>query len=152
MDNARQFPDFDVEKFVDLLRTGYPSNDEADFELPDACLKQCTGAQGEVLPDRFDAIAIELARGYHRGQLPYAFCDEVVNLLVGRLYADALVDRDTWPALFWEVYLAFDAGEYFRPGERDIDPVEKYTRPLIEEIVGKVSPGCASVVGKPAGS
>ncbi len=134
MNNAHQPPDFDVEEFVDLLHACYPGNYE-DFEIPDACLKQCTGAQGEVRPDRFDAIAIKLARGYHYGQLSYGFCDGVVNLLVGRLYSDALADRDTWPDLFWEIYLAFDAGEYCRLGEHDIDPAEKYTRPLIAEIV-----------------
>jgi hypothetical protein len=36
--------------------------------------------------------------------------------------------------LFWEVYIAFDAGEFVHPGDdRSVDPVEKYTRPLIDE-------------------
>jgi hypothetical protein len=134
MNSSNRPTDFDVDKFVELLCACYPGNYE-DFEMPEACLKQCTGAQGEVIPDRFDAIAIKLARGYHYGLLSYGFCDGVVNLLVGRLYSDALADRDTWPDLFWEIYLAFDQGEYFRIGERDVDPAEKYTRPLIAEIV-----------------
>ncbi|MGU7813163.1 hypothetical protein [Burkholderia sp. AW49-1] len=134
MNNVQQSPDFDVDKFVYLLYACYPGNYD-DFSIPEVCLKQCMGSQGEVLPERFDAIAIKLACGYHYGQLSYGFCDGAVNLLAGRLYSDVLVDRDTWPHLFWEIYLAFDAGEYYRSGERNIDPAEKYTRPLIAEIV-----------------
>jgi hypothetical protein len=42
------------------------------------------------------------------------------------------------PPLFWDVFLAFDAGEYFRAGESHIDPAEKYTRPLIARIIDEL--------------
>ena len=32
---------------------------------------------------------------------------------------------------FWQVYLAFDEGEYYHGDNRDEDPVEAYTRPLV---------------------
>jgi hypothetical protein len=38
----------------------------------------------------------------------------------------------------WSVYLAFDAGEYYHPGDsREVDPVAEYTWPAIREIVGR---------------
>jgi hypothetical protein len=77
----------------------------------------------------YDEIALFLARGFHEGALPYLFCDNIINdIHVVIIHADE--DR---PNLFWNVYLAFDSGEYHRPG--DEDPVETYTRPQIAKIV-----------------
>ena len=39
------------------------------------------------------------------------------------------------PALFWEVYLAFDEGEYYHNDKRDEDPPEVSTRPMIARIL-----------------
>ncbi|PCE33506.1 hypothetical protein BZL54_04585 [Burkholderia ubonensis subsp. mesacidophila] len=111
--------------------------DPDQFHISQECMAQCTGPLGEVKPERFDALALALARGYHDGKLSFAFCDSIVNILVEKVYSDAVAQRDTWPPLFWDVFLAFDAGEFFRPGERHIDPAEKYTRPLIAAIVAE---------------
>jgi hypothetical protein len=43
--------------------------------------------------------------------------------------------------IFWEVYSAFDEGEYYHGNNRDEDPVEVYTRPMIArlvEVLGRV--------------
>jgi len=39
--------------------------------------------------------------------------------------------------LFYNVYLAFDGGEYTRVGEEDKDPSEMYTRPAIATIISQ---------------
>jgi hypothetical protein len=39
------------------------------------------------------------------------------------------------PRVFWEVYSAFDEGEYYHGSNRDEDPVEVYTRPRIARVV-----------------
>ncbi|MGF6239752.1 hypothetical protein P3T42_001484 [Paraburkholderia sp. GAS38] len=135
MSNAEQRPpDFEPDKFIDLLRRRYEENPE-QFSITQEHIERCTGPLGEVIPHRFDAFALVLARGYHDGQLSFAFCDAVVNIMVGKVHSDSVAQRDTWPPLFWDVFLAFDAGEFFRAGERHIDPAEKYTRPLIAKII-----------------
>ncbi len=42
------------------------------------------------------------------------------------------------PALFWKIFLAFDEGEYrHRNDEPEADPVERYTRPMLTEILSE---------------
>jgi len=60
------------------------------------------------------------------------FCDAVVNAVIAFVYDDFLQKGEDLPALFYKIYLAFDAGEVEREG---MDPIEVYTRPMIEEIV-----------------
>lgn len=107
------------------------------FHIPQECIGRCAGPLGQVQPEKFDALAFTLARGYHEEQLTFAFCDTVVNILVGNVFSDAVAQRDTWPRLFWDVFLAFDAGEFHRSGEEHVDPAEKYTRPLITAIIAR---------------
>ena len=82
----------------------------------------------------YDQIALHLARGFHASELTFAFCDAVVNDLHG-VITSANEDR---PDLFWEVFLAFDEGEYHHHSNRDEDPVEVYTRPMIGRIISRV--------------
>ena len=79
----------------------------------------------------YDLIAVYLARGFHDSELSFEFCDAVVND-IHRVITFADESR---PALFWDVYLAFDEGEYYHNDKRDEDPVEVYTRPMIARIV-----------------
>ena len=79
----------------------------------------------------YDRIAIYLARGFHRSELTFEFCDAVVNDIHGIITSG---DEDR-PDLFWAIYLAFDEGEYYHGNKRDEDPVEVYTRPQIARIM-----------------
>jgi hypothetical protein len=76
-------------------------------------------------------IAANLAESFHVGRRSFDFCDAVANELF--VY---FIERggDSRTDLYWPVFLAFDAGEFTRSGEDD-DPVERYTRPQIAEIV-----------------
>jgi hypothetical protein len=79
----------------------------------------------------YDQIAMHLAYGFHVSEMTFAFCDAVVNDLHG-----VIVSADEHrPKLFWAVYLAFDEGEYYHENNRNEDPVELYTRPMIARIL-----------------
>jgi hypothetical protein len=79
----------------------------------------------------FDEIAVCLAFGFHNSDLSFEFCDAVVNDLCGPV-ANTSGPR---PQVFWQVYSAFDQGEYYHGDNRDENPVEVYTRPAIARIV-----------------
>ncbi len=78
----------------------------------------------------FHQIAEFLAVGFNTSELSFEFCDAIVNDLFGP-YTDTARPKSE---LFWDVYLAFDEGEYYH-GNRDEDPVETYTVPMIARIV-----------------
>jgi hypothetical protein len=77
-----------------------------------------------------DAFALELALGFYGNELDFDFCDRVVNELFGAM---SLQEKE--PTLFWSVFLAFDAGEFYHDEGQRIHPVDRYTRPRIAEIV-----------------
>ena len=72
-----------------------------------------------------------LVVGFNASKLSFAFCDAVVNDLFGP-YTDTAKPKSE---LFWDVYLAFDEGEFYHGNNRDEDPVETYTRPMIARIL-----------------
>lgn len=77
--------------------------------------------------------ALAVARGYRDGQLTYEVADAIMN--------------DLWPIFldrssdvvspFWDVFEAFDAGEYHRCPDRSDDPVVAYTDPMIAELLAR---------------
>jgi hypothetical protein len=88
---------------------------------------------GSTRRNAYDAMGRHLAIGFHEGRLPFWFCDAVAIAVVGFVYDDfAALGEDAWPALFNQVYLAFDAGEVDQPGA---NPIEEHTRPMIAKIV-----------------
>jgi hypothetical protein len=79
----------------------------------------------------YDQIALYLAYGFQKGELSFEFCDAVVN----DIFAILMSSKEEWPDLFWQVFLAFDEGEYYHGNNREQDPVAAYTRPQIARIV-----------------
>ena len=78
-----------------------------------------------------DKLSLETALKYWTGQISYKDGDTIMNNIIGCM-------RNEIPAIAWECYLAFDAGEFYRPGdEKTVEPAEKYTKPLIEELLKK---------------
>jgi hypothetical protein len=100
--------------------------------LTEADVKRWSALLDEPRSTLYDQIAMNLALGFHASEMTFAFCDAVVNDLHGVII---LADEHRH-ALFWEVFLAFDEGEYYHGNNRDEDPVEVYTRPMIARIVG----------------
>lgn len=81
----------------------------------------------------YEAIAAYVARGYNAGELSFDFCDGIVNGLY-----DAFLELrlKQMPPLYYDVFLAFDEGEYpHRGDEPGVDPIRKYTNPRIAELV-----------------
>jgi hypothetical protein len=86
--------------------------------------------------DLYARIALELAHGYHERQFSFTFCDAIVNDIF-RMRIDTKQPGLEEPELFWNVFLAFDEGEYFHSENLDDDPEEEHTRPMIADIVAK---------------
>ncbi len=94
------------------------------------------GGSDEAEATLYDAIAAELARGYHVKRYSFEFCDAVVNQLYALMIAKQLREPPpAWPKLFSRVYEAFDAGEWANPQLPPYDPIKTYTDPEIAEIV-----------------
>lgn len=94
-----------------------------------------TASAGMPRQDLYDQLAIELARGFHSSALSFEFCDAVVN----EIHSIIIFRNEQRPHFFWEIYLAFDSGEYYHEGNRGEHPAEAYTRPQIERILDTVT-------------
>jgi hypothetical protein len=103
--------------------------------LTDAHIRAWTVGTGFARSELYDRIAIYLARGFHRSELDFEFCDEIVNTIHGII---TLADESR-PDLFWQVFLAFDSGEFYRDNDRSQDPIEAFTRPLIAKVIEQYS-------------
>jgi hypothetical protein len=96
-----------------------------DFES----LRGKTTCSTDVL---YDQIALFAARGFLDGTHDFWFGDAVMNTLIG--FTDFKI-----PVFAWVVYLAFDEGEYYHPGDsREIRLEEKYTRPMLLDALATV--------------
>jgi hypothetical protein len=105
--------------------------------LTDSDVQEWSGRVGLSNGDLYDALALELALRFNSNTLDFGFCDQVINELHGVI----TWRNDHRPELFWNIFLAFDAGEYYHDGNRNIDPVEAYTRPEIAQIVQRNASG-----------
>lgn len=104
---------------------------EQEVPVPDllALAEQASCGTSELL----DQLSLHVARAFVDGALPFERGDFIMNSVFGTLCAsDFPSDYLDMPDLTYEVYLAFDSGEYRRPEDApDVDPVEKYTRPML---------------------
>ena len=82
----------------------------------------------------YNSTALQIARMYHRKELNYPFCDSVMNDL-WRQVRDGLRSGQPVPEPFYEIYLAFDAGEYHRKADKSDNPITEFTDPWIAELV-----------------
>jgi hypothetical protein len=119
---------------IDELRTFHKEGVEyrsLERHLTEADVERWSSACGWSRSQFFDEIAKGLALGYNASELSFDFCDMVVNDLAGPVTNTS----GPRPQIFWEVYSAFDEGEYYHGNNRDEDPVEVYTRPMIARVV-----------------
>lgn len=82
-----------------------------------------------------DAFSRRVAHECAASRLSFEVGDAAMN----RLFAFAYLGTDNiLPEYSWDVFLAFDDGEYaHREDADDVDPEIKYTRPQINEIVAR---------------
>jgi hypothetical protein len=104
---------------------------DLDRHLSERDVQRWSSGCGCSRPQFFDMIARHLALGFSLSELSFEFCDGVVN----DLSVAVTNTSGPKPQLFWEVYSAFDEGEYYHGDNRGEDPVEVYTRPMIARIV-----------------
>jgi hypothetical protein len=119
---------------IDELKTFYKDGIEyrsLDRHLTEADVERWSDACGWLRSQVFDEIAKRLALGYNASDLSFDFCDMVVNDLAGPVTNTS----GPRPQIFWDVYSAFDEGEYYHGDNRDEDPEVIYTRPMIAWIV-----------------
>jgi hypothetical protein len=82
-------------------------------------------------------IGLYLAGGFHSSELPFWFCDAIANDLFVIMTHES--PAEDWSDVLFEVYCAFDEGEYQHREKQDDDPVEVYTRPMVAQILAKFS-------------
>jgi hypothetical protein len=82
-------------------------------------------------------FSILVAKGFADGKLSYEFCDEAMNYLWGVITTPPVFGPDkNIPEPAFAIYQAFDEGEYYHLGDnREVEPMEKYTRPKINQIL-----------------
>jgi hypothetical protein len=89
---------------------------------------------GRTEPEMLNDVAVGLAFGFSVKELDFGFCSTFMRRL-----KDYSFGRE-WPPLFWEIFIAFDAGEFYHDTHepRDIEPSELHTRPMIEIILRRL--------------
>jgi hypothetical protein len=111
--------------------------------VPYALLKDAAIQSGRSAPDLLDELSYVVASRYSANEIDFEVADAVMNALwVACVSEEFWADYDrTIPPVTNAVYLAFDAGEYYRetdpPGT---DPELKYTRPLIDAFLAEHVP------------
>jgi hypothetical protein len=126
-----------IDELLSELHVRYPDGAtwRECLRLTNFDILKWTASVGIPRQDLYDQLAIELARGFHASELSFEFCDAVIN----DIHSVIIFENEQRPHFFWEIYLAFDSGEYYHDGNRDKDPTEVYTRPQIEQILGAVA-------------
>jgi len=82
-------------------------------------------------------ISLFVARAYDTGTMTFEGADHVMNVLFG-LICSQPPEELVIPEITHEVYDAFDQGEYYHDDDsRDVDPEQKYTRPMVRAALQK---------------
>jgi len=101
-------------------------------------LRSVAAAESESAPEVLDRLACHVARQYASGAMTFADADSIMNAAFSVATGEecwAEHDR-TVPEATYEVYQAFDAGEFHHRGDAaDVDPELQYTKPLIERFL-----------------
>ncbi|WP_431226887.1 hypothetical protein [Burkholderia contaminans] len=73
----------------------------------------------------FDRLAHWLANAFLEGRRDFTFCDSAANNMM-------YLAEWNLAEFAWSVFLAFDNGEFYRSEDsEEIDPSEKYTKPMM---------------------
>ena len=108
-----------------------------------ALLKDVALQSGRSAPDLLDELSYFVASRYSANEIDFDVADAVMNALWAVCVSEEFwADYDrTIPSATNAVYLAFDAGEYYRETDPlGTDPEFKYTRPLIDAFLAEHVP------------
>ena len=97
--------------------------DPDEYFLPELLfLNECSKRNLSFI-DGCDLLGIALAKLYYAKKVDYLFGDIVANDISAYLISFVMdQDEKVWADKLWEVYLAFDAGEFYRTNKQDEDP------------------------------
>ena len=125
----------EIKEIYRRIKTGTLSDDS--FQLKNLIE---IAARIEPFGLRFlDELALCLAKDFHENGISYDFADGLANDIWHAALEIVHNHTDVKFGVFYEIYEAFDAGEYSRKNDGEhVDPVVKYTRPLIAKIVERV--------------
>lgn len=139
---TEQSPDYTA--IIAELQRVYPPLQECsyDIRLSNQEISDLVDRAGVSVEQFLDDIALYLTRGFADRTLGFVHCDTIIN----KLYQFRLTEywdtpdettHHVWssPGLFYAVYYAFDAGEFYRTPDKIDDPPEDHTRPMIEKIL-----------------
>jgi hypothetical protein len=85
-----------------------------------------------------EKLSLETALKYWNGQMSYEDGDIIMsNIFICCITNEINFKNYEFPTTAWECYLAFDSGEFYRTDDKSIHPAEKYTKPLVEELLKK---------------
>lgn len=90
------------------------------------------------LVDFVNSFSLALAKGYQDQRYDFEFSDGAANWLFGFMTDEVFLssNNNALPSPAYDVYLAFDEGEYHHKGDaEDVLAEEKYTKPRINEIL-----------------
>ena len=79
-------------------------------------------------PEKIDNLATEVAKLYDSNKISYEEWDIIMNNIWGYYFTGDFFEEIIFPELAYNIFLAFDEWEYLKP-------VEKYTDPIIKNIV-----------------
>ena len=119
-----------------MYRADIEGTDLAVTPLKESDIQRWSADLGMPRGALYDLLALHLASGFHRNELPFRFCDHVATDISGVI----VLANEALPNLFWSVYLAFDKGEYYHGNDRTENPVDAYTRPMIAKIINQFGP------------
>ena len=86
-----------------------------------------------------EQISVEIAMNYINGKIDYIQADYVMNNIFSFWTSNNYYfENYAFPEFAFKCYEAFDEGEYYHKEDSiEIDPAEKYTKPLIRQLLKK---------------
>ncbi|RZJ54055.1 MAG: hypothetical protein EOO44_06365 [Flavobacterium sp.] len=95
----------------------------------------------EFPSELIENLSIMVALKFFRNEISYEDGDQIMNNVWGFWVTNNYyIENYPIPNNVIECYEAFDAGEYYRTDDDiTVNPIEKYTRPFIEEFLKKLN-------------
>lgn len=122
-------PDTEVDTLL-----GKAQQDELTLIELSLCARQLGLGPAELL----NVLSIEVARRFVQGGMPYAVGDDIMNGLFSAIFDLGMDEQMPQPA--FDIYLAFDEGEYQHLGDQEhIIPSERYTRPQLLALLQRLA-------------
>jgi hypothetical protein len=100
-------------------------------------VSEILGSPSDFPTELVENLSIKTALDFWNGEMDYEDGDCIMNnLQTFWVTNDYFVRNFGFGKISWICYEAFDAGEYLRPTDNpDIDPVEVYTKPILEKLL-----------------